>query len=287
MIMTNGSKSASNGEIPSRLRRFLQKPWRQKGKWLGREWQRLTSKVPKPVRLPFGAVFLSRSDSLGANLSRFETKELAFAERFLQPTMTVLDVGAHQGLYTLLAAKRVGPSGRVFSFEPSPRERRALRMNLALNFCRNVAVQPVALGDQEATADLFVVDEYNTGYNSLRPPSVPQPTTRIAVPVRTLDNWASEKLVGRVDFIKLDVEGAELSVLKGAIALLTRTHPVLLVEVADARTIAWGYPAEEIVRFLRSIGYDCFQILDNAKLESVPEASHGEMNVVAIPRGHQ
>jgi FkbM family methyltransferase len=199
--------------------------------------------------------------------------------------MTVLDIGAHQGLYTLLASRCVRPSGHVFSFEPSPRERRALRLNLAMNFCSNVSVQPLALGSQETTADLYVVDEYNTGYNSLRPPNVPQPTSAVPVRVRTLDNWLSEKGIDRVDFIKLDVEGAELSVLKGARESLARTHPVLLVEVAQIRTSAWGYDAQEIGRFLEDMGYECFEILDEGKLTPASQADQREMNIVAFPGG--
>jgi hypothetical protein len=88
-----------------------------------------------------------------------------------------------------------------------------------------------------------------------------------------------------VDFVKLDVEGAELSVLRGATQLLVRKRPVLLVEVSQVRTIAWGYDAEEIVHFLQRTGYDLFQILDEGKLSPVAQIAQGEMNVVGIPRG--
>jgi FkbM family methyltransferase len=156
-----------------------------------------------------------------------------------------------------------------------------------MNFCDNVAVQPLALGSHEATADLYVVDEYNTGYNSLRPPNVPQPTSTVAVRVGTLDNWLAEKKVDHVDFIKIDVEGAELSVLKGGSESLARTHPVLLVEVAQIRTSGWGYDALEIVRFLENIGYACFDLLDEGKLTPANQVDQRERNIVAIPRGQE
>jgi len=270
-----------------RLRRFLQKPWREKVKWVGLQWRQKVSRIPRPVRLPFGAYFFRRNDSLGINLPVFETRELAFVERLLRPGMTVLDIGAHQGLYTLLASRRVGPSGRVFSFEPSPRERRALRLNLTINSCDNVVVQALALGSQETTANLYVVDKYNTGYNSLRPPNVPEPTSTIAVRVRTLDNWVAEEKIDRVDFIKLDVEGAELSVLKGARELLARTWPVLLTEIAQIRTAGWGYDAVEIVRFLENMGYVWFEILDGGKLAPANQTDQREMNLVAVRRGQE
>src|SRR5262249_38007051 len=145
----------------------------------------------------------------------------------------------------------------------------------------------LALGSQETIADLYVVNEYNTGCNSLRPPYVTQKTSTIPVSVRTLDNWSTEVKVERVDFIKLDVEGAELSVLKGASRLLARTQPVLLVEVAQIRTAAWGYQAVEIVRSLENLGYECFDVLDGGRLGPATHIDQKEMNVVAIPRGHK
>src|SRR5262249_53768748 len=182
----------------------------------------------------------------------FEGAELAFVEKFLRPGMTVLDIGAHQGIYSLLASKCVGASGRVFCFEPSPRERRALRLNLAINFSWNVAVQALALGRQETTGHLFVVQAIYTGCNSLRPPSeVFGPTKIVSVKVTSLDQWLLRNHVSHVDFIKVDVEGAELDVLTGASRLLqNRPRPLIFAEVQDLRTAPWGYKAEEIVKFL-------------------------------------
>ena len=287
IIVTKDSSSSPNRSLLMRLWRFVQKPWREKVKWVGLRCRQSISRIPRPVRLPFGGYFFRRNDSLGINLPIFETRELAFAERLLQPGMTVLDIGAHQGLYTLLASRRVGPSGRVFSFEPSPRERRALRLNLRINFCDNVVVQALALGSEETTADLYVVDKYNTGYNSLRPPNAPEPSSTVAVRVRTLDNWLADEKIDHVDFIKLDVEGAELSVLKGARELLARTRPVLLVEIAQIRTAGWGYDAVEIVRFLESMGYVWFEILEGGKLAPANQADQREMNLVAVRTGQE
>src|SRR5262249_5859979 len=148
-----------------------------------------------------------------------------------------LDIGAHQGLYSLLASRRVGPAGRVFFFEPSPRERRALRLNLTINFAGHGSVQALALGSQEGTADPFVVQGSQTGCNSLRPPEVRSSTKPIPVRVTTLDQWILQKRLSSVDFIKLDVEGAERDVLKGArTSLQKKLRPVFLVEVQDVRT---------------------------------------------------
>jgi FkbM family methyltransferase len=229
-----------------------------------------------------------RDDNLGQPLrtGTFEKEELAFVGRFLQPDMTVLDIGAHDGLYTLLASKRVGPSGRVFSFEPSPRERRALRFHLALNFCRNVKVQGLAVGSGATEATLHVVQGNQTGCNSLRPPEVISSTLPIRVQVTSLDAWLELNGIAKVDFIKLDIEGAELEALKGAERLLdSRPRPIILVEVQDVRTAPWGYRAKTIIDYLSAKEYKWLRLLPgNAMADLELDLRDFEGNFVACPQ---
>lgn len=283
--MAEHSSRSLRNDLPSRLWRFLQKPAPEKAKWMSQKWHEMVSRVPRPRRLPFGALFLSRNDALGFNLRSFETRELAFAERFLQPGMTVLDIGANQGLYTLLASQRVGSRGRVFAFEPSPRERRALRLNVMVNRCRNVTIESSALGNEEGDSELYLVQGPETGCNSLRPPVLMEGTSSpVRVSITRLDRWIREQSIERVDFMKLDVEGAELSVLKGASELLNRNpRPVILAEVADIRTAAWGYRAAEIVTALECVGYHWFNVMADGSLVPVSQIDARESNLVAVP----
>jgi FkbM family methyltransferase len=269
--------------------RFLQRPCGEKKEVLGFKWRSFTASLPeirKPVRLPFGALWIPRRDNLGEPLlsGTFETLEVSFVGQFLKPGMTMLDIGAHHGLYTLLAAKNVKPGGRVFAFEPSARERRFLRLHLILNGVGNVRVEPFALGDENTAADLFVVQGKETGCNSLRPPVVSSGTSPERVFVRRLDDWITERAPNRIDFIKLDAEGAELPILKGAELLLQSSfRPVILVEVQDVRTEPWGYRAREILEFLERRRYRWFRFAsDSIKLLDVT-ASTFEGNFVAWP----
>lgn len=270
---------------PPRIWRFFRRPLREKVSLLDQLLREAISRIPKLVRLPFGALFLSRRDALGFNLQRFETRELAFAERFLQPGMTVLDIGANQGLYTLVASQRVGPRGRVFAFEPSPRERRALRLNVIINLCRNVTIEDSAVGDNDGNSQLYLVEGSETGCNSLKPPVLVSGTSRpVRVPVTRLDHWLRKQNIELVDFIKLDVEGAELSVLKGAAEFLNRVpRPVILAEVANIRTAPWGYAAKEIVNALERIGFIWFEVLASGSLSPVSQIDEREVNLVAVP----
>jgi FkbM family methyltransferase len=285
--------SDANGILP-RAWRFLQKPWHQKAetlriRWAGlrEQWKGTISNIRIPVRLPFGALWLPRNDNLGEPLlaGAFETNEIAFVGRFLKPGMTALDLGAHHGLYTLLASKRVGSNGKVIAFEPSPRERMALRLHVMLNLCWNVSIQTLALGNENTDATLFVVEGRQTGCNSLRPPEVFGGTSPVRVHVTRLDNWLDDENIDRVDFVKLDVEGAELDVLKGAERLLARSpRPVILAEVQDVRTRPWGYEAKDIIQHLSHKGYKWLSLKENGSIEALDlSADKFEGNFVAVP----
>ncbi|MGH9829534.1 MAG: FkbM family methyltransferase, partial [Blastocatellia bacterium] len=275
---------------PSILRRMIslsQRPWREKRRSIGFRWLRYVPGIPFPLRLPFGVWWLAENDDYGYNLlsGDYETREWRFVARFLRPGMNVLDIGAHHGFYTMLASRCVGPQGRVIAFEPSPRERSKLTRHVRLNHCRNVEIEAFAVGDTDSQAELFLVKGVETGCNSLRLPNVSAPTQRILVSVRTLDSVLPCRGISHVDFAKIDVEGAEWSVFKGAAALLSRRpRPVILCELEDIRTAPWGYRAQEAAEFLRQAGFYWFQISPEGYLQ--PLQSFGDSacrNCVAVP----
>ncbi len=103
------------------------------------------------MRLEFGAWWLVWYDSTSHRIYQqsYEPNTQAFLRGFLKTGMTVLDIGAHHGFYTLLAARCVGLVGKVTAFEPSPRERRRLIWHVRLNRCPQVLVEPFALSDSE------------------------------------------------------------------------------------------------------------------------------------------
>ena len=200
--------------------------------------------------------------------------------------MTVLDIGAHHGFYAILSSKKVGRSGRVIAFEPSPRERRRLRIHLALNRCRNVIVEPWALTAHDGRATLFLVGGGESSCNSLRKPAVSEPTQTIAVETITLDHYLKRQTVGRIDLIKIDIEGGERDLLRGSELLLQRyPRPVLLVEMAEVRTAPWGYSASAIYDLLDNSGYRWFTCTPDGGLASCPKSDVARYeNLVAVPK---
>ncbi|MGH9741729.1 MAG: FkbM family methyltransferase, partial [Candidatus Acidiferrum sp.] len=277
----------ARGSVPQRVRRFLAKPARKQYLSLAFRARRVFPKMPIPLRLPFGAWWLAKRGALDNELihNGFEEMETRFVQRLLRPGMTVLDIGAHHGLYTLLASKHVGRSGKVIAFEPSPRECKRLAQHVRVNRCGNVKIEPCALGAAAGEADLFQVDGTWDWGNSLRPPAVPQPTRRVRVQIRRLDDLLAARGITQVDFIKLDAEGGELAVLQGARRLLqTAPRPAILAEVEDIRTRPWGYEAREIMRLLARWNYRWFALSDAGTLyPASPQEDCCDANYVALP----
>jgi FkbM family methyltransferase len=276
---------------PSLLQRFLQASWQARIYALRyrikRAWSRVFPRVPLPVRLPYGGWWLAADDMMDDSIftGNFERNELKFVENFLKPGMTVLDIGAHHGLYTILAAQKVGKGGKVFAFEPSPNQRRRLATHLRLNrVADRVSILPAAVGNETAGTTLYVVAGKETGCNSLRPPAVQEPTEPVQVQVTSLDAILSKENMGRVDFIKMDIEGAELAALQGARELLAKhPRPVILAEMADSRTLAWGYQASAIYDFLAARGFQWFEVKQDGTLRAHARTAASDGNLVAFP----
>jgi FkbM family methyltransferase len=203
--------------------------------------------------------------------------------------MTVLDLGAHHGLYTTLMSRLVGPSGKVLAFEPSPRERRGLDRHLRLNGCNNVTVVPMAVSSSTGAAEFYLVENLRSGASSLRRTALDgrfPKSARIRVQVTSLDRYLGDTGINRVDFIKMDIEGAELEAFKGAKRLLTATNrPTLVVEMSDQVTKSWGYLCREKYDLLASWGYEWYAIQPDGRLTRSPRQEEYDefSNLVAKP----
>jgi FkbM family methyltransferase len=195
-----------------------------------------------------------------------ETHESALIERILRRGMTVVDVGANHGMFSLEAAHLVGREGVVHAFEPAPATLAVLRRNLAANGLARVHVFPCGLGAAEETARLRVHREYS-GLNTLAARDVTwnRRTLRadavIDVPLTTLDHHAARERLGRIDFLKIDVEGFELGVIRGARGLLqARRVARILVEIGDLTCATAGVAPIDVLRALESLGYQLHAI---------------------------
>jgi FkbM family methyltransferase len=189
----------------------------------------------------------------------WEPESVLAIKEHLQTGDTFVDVGAHIGYYSLKMARVVGPNGHVIAIEPNARTVRQLQDNIRESGAKTITVQPVACSDAEGSIELFVAPRANTGETSLSRKNASKEGSSVEsyrVRARPLDAIIRESGVSRVDVIKIDVEGAELLVLKGARETLTRYHPLLIVELVEDQLKAMGASSLEIISLLRSIGYE-------------------------------
>jgi FkbM family methyltransferase len=159
-----------------------------------------------------------------------EPNEMAFLDRFLKPGMKVIDIGANEGCYSVLCGAKVGENGKVWAFEPSPREFAVLKANAEQNPKLNIACFPVAIGNKNGTVKLRIAEGIHAGQNTLGEFSYSITELDFAiVSIRRLDDLIFEAKTDRIDLIKIDVEGAEGLVLEGARRTLETFRPVVLL----------------------------------------------------------
>lgn len=204
----------------------------------------------------------------------WEPEATAIVNRSIKKDMTVVDVGAHTGYYSLLFAKRVGPTGRVFAFEPEALGLDFLRRNMALNGYGNTTIVPAALSDWSGTATVqgktyLCGDDEGTDVGQ-RPSDLchaaestakqarsADPATNVDEPVRAavFDELVPEFAITRLDFIKIDVEGAEWHVLRGMRGSLDRWSPMLLLEIHPTQLKRCDRSENHVLRLLDELGY--------------------------------
>ncbi|MCB1185225.1 FkbM family methyltransferase [bacterium] len=149
--------------------------------------------------------------------------------RLLTPGATFLDVGANVGFFSALAARLVGPRGRVVAFEPVPANADLVARNAAANGLGNVEVVRAAVSDRCGRGRLVLAGHAGgASLDSVAAP--PDPVGEIEVDLVTLDAWLAARPEVRPDVVKIDVEGAEPEVLDGMVGVVARHRPLLVVE---------------------------------------------------------
>jgi FkbM family methyltransferase len=193
----------------------------------------------------------------------------------------VIDIGANVGYFTTLFSDLVGPGGEVHAFEPLPSTFELLSGNIRrLPAHKNVILNCFALGERDQRTTLFVPNE-DHGQAALAQHRIGSWTTHqiraVNVEMMRLDRYA-ERLT-KIDFVKCDVEGAELLVLRGGKSTLRRCRPKIFLEIEECWTISFGWTAADVVGFLREIGYQHFYGLGHQGLR-VDEAAFGACGIL-------
>ena len=247
-------------------------------------WWEMRRRPVMDLRMYGGATIRCRPESGVAGglvyySGRPEYHEMGLVAHLLRPGDRFVDVGANAGYYTLLASTIVGPSGSVESIEPGLPALERLRENIALNRLANVRIHECALADTAGPAR-FIHDRDTE--NRL---AIPADAGTVTVAASRLDDLLGEAPCA---LVKIDVEGAELRVLKGAEGTLARAKPpVLLIEVGK-RLAMFGTTEEDLASWLAARGYDAgFYDADLREFRFSSPPWTGGKNIVAVARAER
>jgi FkbM family methyltransferase len=212
--------------------------------------------------------------------------ELAVVQEALRSGDVFVDAGAYHGWYALMASRVVGDSGCVLAFEPNPDAYALLTRNIALNDAMNVRAFNIALFS--TAGPVWLYRGSGDGLDSALA-DVPGSMRREQVMANRLDDVLAEAHVERVNVMKLDVQGSEVDLLRGATQVLRRSRPMLAFEVYPDAAHGLGVSYHHAWDLLKDLGYTCFQLIDGllAPLPELPIVPAGTfLNIIALPRGH-
>lgn len=199
------------------------------------------------------------------NFGTFEGDDGAMIAALAKPGAVVYDVGANVGWYALHLATT---GARVIAFEPVPATLAQLRANLALNELSNVTIVEHGLSNRDEELTFFVYPEGSGGASSANLSGRPS-VREVRCRVKRLDDVAPT-LPGGPDLMKIDVEGAELFVLQGAVETLRKYRPAIVCEMLRKWAARFDYHPNDIIDLLTSLGYDCFTALPGRQLAACP-----------------
>jgi FkbM family methyltransferase len=218
-----------------------------------------------------------------------ERRELQTLRGLIAPGMIIADIGANAGFYALEMASAVGPKGRVLAFEPDPFNCGLLRARAARAPLGNVDVEQLALGDAPGQATLYC-SAYNRADNRIGHAHDEAHVEAYTVAVNTLDGILDARGIAHIDGIKIDVQGAEASVLNGARQTLARGVRWVWVEFSPNHLRGAGVDPERFLRDLAALDMDLFEVTETADLRPLSDfaahtrrigASYGDILVMA------
>ena len=208
-------------------------------------------------------LFASRTDMRIApmemlNFGFYDENELDIIEKLIPEDVVFFDIGANVGWYSLNIAK-MKKDACIYAFEPIPKTFDALRKNIQLNNMDGISIHPIGFSNKTGTLVFYYYPEVS-GNASLANLSNRHDVENIDCRVIRLDDFIKEYTGRNIDFIKCDVEGAELSVFEGGLKTLQTHKPIIFTEMLRKWAALHEYHPNEIIDLLTGIGYKCFTL---------------------------
>ena len=242
---------------------YLLRPWplRPLANWAIRQL------LPAQVNFGEAVVVLNPDDPVVSGALHFgvyEKAETKFFQTACRKGMTFLDVGANIGYYTALAARAVGPNGKIIALEPDPESFKYLEQTIAANGTENVQAFPVAASDASASLPLYISAD-NRGDNRLYSPGETRP--QVEVKAVTTDALLAENKIETIDLIKIDVQGYEPKVIAGLRDTISRSpNLTLLTEFWPKGIRDAGGDAQDFLKTLRNLGLTLHELRADGEL---------------------
>ncbi len=195
------------------------------------------------------------------NFKSYELKEANMMKLLLRNKKVIFDIGANLGWYSLLFSI-------IHSFEPIPNTFNFLKKNIEINDCRNITLNNIALSNSNKRLPFFYTENHSGMASSRNLESVNN-VRKFYIKAETLDNYC-EKYKINPDFIKCDVEGAELMVFLGAKNVIEINKPIVFSEILRKWTKKFNYNPNNIFDLFYSLGYHCYTVY-NSQLKKIPK----------------
>jgi FkbM family methyltransferase len=195
----------------------------------------------------------------------YEINSITCIQNHLQKGGVFFDIGANIGCHSLIAAEKVGENGQIHAFEAISKTYKKLQANIELNGFKNIHTNQVAVYNKSATLDFYIANDDNLGMSSLYQRKDIS-TNLEQVEAITLDSYVQNNRIEKIDFIKIDIEGAELSAIQGMQETLRHFKPNLLIEISEEIIHETNQSSLGIISLLQQLGYSMYALTESGDL---------------------
>lgn len=217
------------------------------------------------IKLHFNGVDRRAAPFEILNFGSYEAEEQDLLEGMISGASVILDIGANIGWYTTWFGKH-SPESTIYAFEPIPDTFHFLSRNIDENQLKNVSAYNIGIGAKNDCVDFYYFPQGSIVASQANLLNCKK-SVRIECKLCTLDRFVCQNNISNIDFIKCDVEGGELDVIKGGATVLSQYHPIIYTELYEGWCKQYGYCSNDILKTLARYGYQCYFPYDNALYE--------------------
>ncbi len=203
----------------------------------------------------------------------YDPVHINFIKTQLKPGDYFFDVGANVGCFSLAASLCVGDSGKVYAFEPIKKVYIRLNENIELNRIKNISTIPMAVYEKNTMLRIFLANQENLGMSSIYEHDAMSGEV-FEIEAISLDGFMSSNDIKKADFVKIDIEGAELQALRGMVNTIRRHQPVFMVEISE-NVLKKESDRNQIFTFFDGFNYSAFIVSDEGALKTPDKEKSG------------